>query len=403
MAATLYNALDVPAFRRFQLARIFMVLAQQIMGVALGWQAYSLNDNAMDLAWVGLAQFLPTFLLFPVIGAAIDRFDRRNLLAGCWVVIAAGIVGLGAVDFSGTKAVWPLLVLSGLVGLARAFSAPTSQSILPEIVPATHFPNALTWSSSVFQLGAIAGPWLGGLVYFALGAAWKVHMVAAGCALGGTFAAMALPAAGPATTERNRGGALDGLRFVWSRPDMLAALSLDLVAVMFGGVVALLPIYAKEVLGGGPDTLGLLRAAPAAGAAAMALWIGRHPIQRRAGALMLGSVVVFGVATIVFALSTSVALSLVALAIAGAADEVSVVIRHCIVQLRTPNEMRGRVSAVNWLFVSVSNEFGQFESGVAATLLGLVPAAVLGGVAAIVSAGVAAVWSPALREVDELQ
>ncbi|MSQ01847.1 MAG: MFS transporter [Myxococcales bacterium] len=403
MPATLYNALDVPAFRRFQLARIFMVLAQQIMGVALGWQAYALNDDAMDLAWVGLAQFLPTFLLFPVIGAAIDRFDRRNLLAACWVVISFGIVGLGAVDWWGSKAVWPLLLLSGVVGLARAFSAPTSQSILPELVPSTHFPNALTWSSSVFQLGAIAGPWIGGMVYLALGAAWKVHLVAAACALGGTLAALALPAAGPATTERNRGGALDGLRFVWSRPDMLAALWLDLVAVMFGGVVALLPIYAKEVLGGGPETLGLLRAAPAAGAAAMALWIGRHPIQRRAGALMLGSVVIFGVATIVFALSTTVALSVVALAVAGAADEVSVVIRHCIVQLRTPNEMRGRVSAVNWLFVSVSNELGQFESGVAATLFGLVPAAVLGGVVAIVSAGVAAVWSPALREVDELR
>lgn len=393
----------MPAFRRFQLARIFMVLAQQIMGVALGWQAYALNDDAMDLAWVGLAQFLPTFLLFPVIGAAIDRFDRRNLLAACWVVISFGIVGLGAVDWWGSKAVWPLLLLSGVVGLARAFSAPTSQSILPELVPSTHFPNALTWSSSVFQLGAIAGPWIGGMVYLALGAAWKVHLVAAACALGGTLAALALPAAGPATTERNRGGALDGLRFVWSRPDMLAALWLDLVAVMFGGVVALLPIYAKEVLGGGPETLGLLRAAPAAGAAAMALWIGRHPIQRRAGALMLGSVVIFGVATIVFALSTTVALSVVALAVAGAADEVSVVIRHCIVQLRTPNEMRGRVSAVNWLFVSVSNELGQFESGVAATLFGLVPAAVLGGVVAIVSAGVAAVWSPALREVDELR
>lgn len=399
----LYNALELPAFRSFQLARILMVFAQQILGVAVGWQVYSLTGEAIDLGWVGLAQFLPTFLLWPLIGSAIDRFERRNLLAWCWFLITLATLGLAWFDYTGSRALGVLLALNVLIGLARAFSAPTSQSILPELVPPAYFPNALTWSSTVFQLGAIGGPALGGAVFAVLGDAWKVHLVAAACGVAGSLAILALPRAGPATTAANRGSPLDGLRFVLSRPDMLAAIGLDLVAVMFGGVVALLPIYAKDVLHGGPEALGLLRGAPAAGAAISALWIGRHPIQRRAGALMLWAVVVFGLGTVVFALSTELWLSLLALAVAGAADEVSVVVRHCIVQLRTPNEMRGRVSTINWLFVSVSNELGQFESGVAAAAFGVVPAAVLGGVVAVVSAGVAAVVAPSLRRVDRLE
>jgi MFS family permease len=254
----------------------------------------------------------------------------------------------------------------------------------------------------VFQVGSIAGPAVGGALFAALGDAWKVYALSAAMGLVGAGLVALVPRPGVPTRADNRGGPLDGLRFVLGRPEMFAALSLDLVAVLFGGVVALLPIYARDVLGGGPDTLGWLRAAPAVGATVSALWIGRFPIVRRAGPKMLWSVVIFGLATVAFAVSTSLAFSLAMLFAAGVADEVSVVIRHCIVQLATPNEMRGRVSAVNFLFVSVSNELGQFESGLAAAWLGLVPAAVLGGGVAVISALVVAVAVPALRRFDRL-
>ncbi len=398
-----FNALTLPAFRSYQLARIFIVLGLQIQAVAVGWQVYSLTGDAMDLGWVGLAQFLPTMVLWPVIGAAADRLDRRNLLAWCWGAIALATLGLAWFDHAGSKDLSWLLLCSFAIGLARAFSSPASQSILPELVPPGYYPNALTWSSTVFQVGSIGGPALGGAVFAVLGTAWKVHVLAAALSAAGGVAILALPRTGPATNAGNRGSVFDGIRFVFSRPEMLASLSLDLVAVMFGGVVALLPIFAKDVLHGGPEALGWLRAAPAAGAAIMAVAIGRHPIQRGAGKLLVGSVVLFGAATVVFGLSTNLWLSLAMLFVAGGADEVSVVIRQCIVQLQTPNEMRGRVSAVNWLFVSVSNELGQFESGLAAAWIGVVPAAVAGGVVAAASAVAAAVLVPTLWKFDKLE
>jgi MFS family permease len=398
-----YDALTLPAFRSYQFARILMVLAQQIMGVAVSWQVYALTGKALDLGLVGLAQFAPTFLLWPLIGTVIDRVERRDLLVLCWGAIGVATCGLAWFDYSGSQELRFLLACNFAIGLARAFSSPTGQSLLAVIAPGPWFANAVTWSSTVFQLGSIAGPAVGGVIFAMLGAAWKVHAVAATCAAFACLAMLSVPRSGPATTAQNRGNPLDGLRFVFARPELFAAIALDLVAVLFGGVVALLPIYASDILGGGPDALGLLRAAPAAGAAAAALWLAKYPIQRRAGWLMLGSVVVFGVATGVFAVSRNLALSLGALAVSGAADELSVVVRHCIVQLRTPNEMRGRVSTVNWLFVSVSNELGQFQSGVAAAWLGVVPAAVLGGVVAVLSAGVAAVFAPKLRQVDKLE
>ena len=402
LAETRYDALTLPVFRAYQAARILTVFALQIQGVAVGWQVYSLTGNAMDLGWVGLAQFLPTLVFWPLIGMAVDRFDRRDLLVACWIAIGFATLGLAAFDYSGSHAMPALLACNFAIGLARAFSSPASQSILPELVPGEYYPNALTWSSTVFQLGAIGGPALGGAIFAVLGAAWKVHLVASVCAVAGAIAILRVPRPGPATTAGNRGNVFDGLKFVVSRPEMLAALSIDLVAVLFGGVVALLPIYAHDRLGGGPDTLGWLRAAPAAGAAVCAVWMSRFPVTRRAGAKMLSAVVLFGVATIAFAVSTSLGLSLVALFVAGAADEVSVVIRQCIVQMQTPNEMRGRVSTVNWLFVSVSNELGQFESGLAAAWLGLVPAAIAGGVVAVITAGIAAAAVPKLRNFDRL-
>lgn len=389
-------------FRRYQVARALTVLALQVQGVAVGWQVYSLTGRALDLGLVGLAQFLPTMVLWPLVGVVVDRFERRNVLAWCWAAIGLGAGALALFDYAGSRNLPLLYTVLFAGGFARAFSSPTAQAMLPTIVPARTFPNAVTWSSSVFQVGSIAGPALGGLMLAALGDTWKVLASAAAMALVGAVGVLTIPAPGVPTRADNRGNPLDGLRFVMSRPIMLAAISLDLVAVLFGGVVALLPIYAAEVLGGGPDLLGWLRAAPALGATVTALWLGRFPVERRAGPKMLWSVVVFGVATVIFGVSTAPWLSLLALVVLGAADEVSVVIRHCIVQLATPNEMRGRVSAVNWLFVSVSNELGQFESGLAAAWLGLVPAAVAGGAVAVVAAMVVAVAVPALRRFDRL-
>jgi len=395
------NAWALPVFRRYQAARSLVVLALQVQGVAVGWQVYSLTGRALDLGWVGLAQFLPTMVLWPVVGSVVDRFDRRNILALCWAAIGLGAVGLAAFDYSGSRDIGWLYAVLLLGGVARAFSSPTAQAMLPQLVPAATFPNAVTWSSSVFQVGSIAGPALGGFLFAALGVAWKVHAVAAAMSLVGAAAVCTVPPPGR-VSNGSPGSAFDGLRFVVSRPVMLAAISLDLVAVLFGGVVALLPIYARDVLGGGPELLGWLRAGPAVGATLSALWLGRFPIEGRAGPKMLWSVVIFGLATVIFGASTSVVASFIALVVLGAADEVSVVIRHCIVQLNTPNEMRGRVSAVNWLFVSVSNELGQFESGLAAAWLGLVPAAVGGGVVAVVAAGIVALAVPALRRYDRL-
>ncbi len=396
------NAWASPVFRRYQAARALTVLALQVQGVAVGWQVYSLTGRALDLGLVGLAQFLPTMVLWPLVGVVVDRFERRNILFWCWAAIGAGAAALALFDFVGSRNLLLLYAVLFAGGFARAFSSPTAQAMLPTIVPARTFPNAVTWSSSVFQVGSIAGPALGGLMLAALGDTWKVLGAAGAMALLGALGVATIPAPGVPTRADNRGSPFDGLRFVLSRPIMLAAISLDLVAVLFGGVVALLPIYAAEVLGGGPDMLGWLRAAPALGATATALWLGRFPIERAAGPKMLWSVVIFGVATAAFGLSTVPWLSLSSLVVLGAADEVSVVIRHCIVQLATPNEMRGRVSAINWLFVSVSNELGQFESGLAAAWLGLVPAAVAGGAVAVLAAMVVAVTVPALRRFDRL-
>lgn len=402
MVAAPPNAWLHPIFRRYQVARIFTVLSLQVQGVAVGWQVYSLTGNPIDLGWVGLVQFLPTMVLWPLVGAVVDGFDRRNVLMACWAAIGLGAAGLAIADFGGWHSMPVLLALLFLGGLARAFSSPTAQSMLPQLVPASVYPNAVTWSSSIFQLGSIAGPALGGFIFAALGVAWKVYAVAALMAFAGALLLAFIPAPGPAGAVANRSSAFDGMRFVVSRPEMFAAISLDLVAVLFGGVVALLPIFARDVLGGGPETLGWLRAAPAAGATATAVFLGRFPIERRAGPKMLWAVVVFGVATIAFSMSESLPLSLACLFVAGVADEVSVVIRHCIVQLSTPNEKRGRVSAVNFLFVSVSNELGQFESGLAAAYLGLIPAAAAGGVVAIAAAAIAAIAVPALRRYDKL-
>lgn len=391
-------------FRRFQLAKVVGVVAVQMISVAVGWQVYALTGRALDLGLVGLVQFLPQLFLFPITGTVVDRYDHRRILMVCYgiYVVAAGL--LAALAWTHTPGVLPIYAVLVLFAVARALGSPAHSAILSQLVPIEDFGNAVTWSSSLWSLGAIVGPAAGGLVYGLTGEAWAVYAAAAAgfavslLTLGGVHARPAHRAPAGRTLDHF----FSGLRFIWRRPVLFSAITLDLFAVLFGGAVALLPIYAKDILHAGPEELGLLRAAPSVGAAAMAVFLSFRPLGGRAGVKLLVTVAVFGLATIVFALSTNLWISLLALTVTGLADEVSVVIRSTLTQLSTPEQMRGRVSAAEFVFIGVSNEIGELESGVAATLLGPVGAALLGGIGSLVVVAGAAVFAPALRRVDRL-
>lgn len=392
-----------PAFRRFQLGKLFGVVAVQMVSVAVGWQVYSLTGRPLDLGLVGLVQFLPHLFLWPITGAVVDRFDRRLVILGCYAGFTLATLALAALAWAGVAT--PLPIYGTLFGLAiaRAFSAPAQSALLPQLVPAQDFGNAVTWSSSLWSLGAIAGPAVGGAVYAATGTAEGVYLVAAGLF---SVALVLVATVHPRPAERAalaRGWAhfFGGLRYIWNRPILFSAIVLDLLAVLFGGAVALLPIYAKDILHTGPEGLGMLRAAPSVGAFAMAIFLSFVPLERRAGHKLLAAVALFGVATLAFAYSREFWVAFVALAVSGLADEVSVVIRSNLTQLSTPEHMRGRVSAAEFVFIGVSNEIGELESGVAAELFGPVNAAAIGGFGSLVVTAVAAVASP-LRHVDRL-
>jgi MFS family permease len=394
-------------FNLFQGARLLAVLGTQMQSVAIGWQIYSITGRAIDLAWVGLAQFLPAACLSLVTGQVADRLERRRILATCYASSAALNLLLFALASGGTgRSVGPIYAVIAGIGVTRAFQGPASQSLLPSLVPTEHFPNAVTWSSSSWQASMVLGPTLGGLAYAAFGGAANVYAIAAACLAGSSVLALAMrpprqkPPPAPVTGADS---ILAGVRYVWRNEIVLGAISLDLFAVLLGGATALLPLYARDILVLGPWALGVLRSAPAAGAAVTGIALALRPIERRAGAKMLAGVAVFGLATIVFGLSRSFALSVVALAVVGAADMVSVVVRSALVQLATPDAMRGRVSAVNMVFIGASNELGEFESGLTAQWLGAVPSVVLGGVGAL---AVVALWAwrfPKLRSVNRLQ
>jgi MFS family permease len=373
-----------------------------MLGVAVGWHVYDLTGSAFALGMVGLAQFLPALLLALPGGLAADRFERRTILLLCFsleIVVALLLLSISLVSGAGAGWIFPVVAL---VGVGQAFLGPASQSLLPFLVPREDFPRAVAWNSSTFQVATIAGPAIGGLLY-AFGPAC-VYAVSAGCYVCSALLISRIRTRLKVAAAAKPGfeGLLTGLRFVFSRPAILGAISLDLFAVLFGGATALLPIYARDILHVGPWGLGLLRSAPAVGAAAVALFLAQRPLARRAGARMFFCVAVFGVMTIVFGLSRSFLLSLVALAFLGAADMVSVVVRQTLVQINTPDEKRGRVSAVNSVFIGASNQLGEFESGVTAAWLGAVPAAVLGGVGTLV---VVVIWIwlfPSLRQADRL-
>jgi MFS family permease len=397
-------AFTYPNFVFYALARFFIVLALEMQSVAVGWQVYEITRRPLDLGYVGLAQFLPGFALFLFAGHAADLLDRRRLLMWCYGGFAFCSALLLVISREAPGSVHLIYLVLVLLGVVRCFNWPASRALLPLLVPEAHFANAVAWNASTFQIATIAGPAVGGMAYAFFHGPEAVYAMAAAVsmiAIAMTVRIRPRPAVRPKDPVSLR-TVLAGFRYIWDKKLILGSISLDMFAVLLGGAVALLPIYAKEILQTGPWGLGLLRSAPAAGAALMAIVVAHWPIRRRAGMTMLLCVAGFGVMTIVFGVSRSLIVSLAALFLLGASDMVSVIIRATLVQMATPDEMRGRVNAVDMLFIGVSNELGEFESGLTAQWFGTVPAVVLGGIGTLI---VIATWAwlfPELRNADQL-
>ena len=393
------SVLSHPPFRRFWLSRVFTTLAFQMQAVAIGWQVYALTDSAFYLGLVGLCQFVPMILLTLFVGHAADRYDRRRIVGICQLVEGAAAATLVAGTLGGWLSVHRILAVVVVLGAARAFEGPTMSALLPTLVPRTLIPQGSAWLASANQTAQIVGPALGGLLY-AVGAPAPYAIA---CALF-AFAAV-LTAAIPRTLTARPGAPppaesfFSGILFIRAQPVLLGVLSLDLFAVLLGGVTALLPIYARDILGTGPWGLGLLRSAPALGALAMSVTLARRPLERRIGRTLFSAVIVFGIATIVFGVSRHLVLSLTALCVLGMADVVSVVIRYSLTQIQTPDEMRGRVSATFSLFTGTSNQLGEFRAGLTAALFGAVSAALIGGIGTIAVAVLWMVLFPDLRRI----
>ncbi|PTW63513.1 putative MFS family arabinose efflux permease [Breoghania corrubedonensis] len=390
------------AFRRYWAARFGSTFAVQIVSVSVGWQVYDITRNPLDLGFVGLAQFLPAFLLVLVTGTVADRFGRRTVMGTA--LIAEGVMAalLLAFTLSGSTTVWPIFVLLVGFGTARAFFNPASSALVTNLVPPEHLANAIAWNSSAWQVASIVGPVAGGLLYglspYASYAAALIMLA------GAAIAALSIPrpeqhtAAGQVTFA----SVVDGFRYIWREKVVLGAISLDLFAVLLGGAVALLPVYARDILELGPWGLGLLRAAPGIGAIMVAMWLAAHPLRDHAGLLMFVFVGLFGAFTVLFGVSTMPWLSIAALLLMGAFDMVSVYVRETLIQLWTPDALRGRVNAVNMVFVGASNELGEFRAGVMAAAIGTVSAVVVGGMGTM---AVAALWAkmfPDLRKARHL-
>ena len=377
-------------------------MAFQMLGVAVGWQIYAITGSAMYLGLVGLAQFLPMFLLTLVVGHVADRYDRRNIARICQTIEGLSAGALALASFGGWQSKESILLIIFIVGAARAFEGPTLQALLPGLVPVQIFPRAAAWSSSAMQTATIVGPALGGFLYAAgppvvYSTTGIVFLVAS------VFVALIKIERLPLRHEPvSVQSVFAGVSYIKNHREILGAISLDLFAVLLGGATALLPVYARDILVTGPWGLGLLRSAPAVGALMMSVYLARRPLRRRVGRSMFRAVAVFGAATILFAVSTSFLLSFSLLVILGASDVISVVIRHSLVQIRTPDEMRGRVSAVNSMFIGASNQLGEFESGVTAALFGTVPAVLIGGIGTILVVMLWVRFFPQLAGVDTL-
>ena len=393
-------------FRLYIVGRFLWTLAVQIQSVAVGWQVYDRTEDPLALGLVGLALFLPVAILTLPAGDVADRFDRRRILwiASCaQAVSAAALLGFALAGDGGTAGIYAAVAL---FGAARAFLGPAQQSVLPLLVPQPLFAAAVAWGQSAFKIATIAGPAVGGLLYvFGPEAAYGA-CIALQLAVAASVLMIATP--GRRGTDLAAGvGAISrlvaGIDYVRNSPIILGAISLDLFAVLLGGAVALLPIYARDLLMVGPEGLGVLRAAPSIGGIAAALLLARRPLGRHAGAWMFAAVAVFGAGTIVFGLSRDFYLSLAALAVVGAADMISVFVRSTAIQLATPDAMRGRVSAVNLLFIGASNELGEFRAGAMAAWIGVVPAVVFGGIGTLAAVALWMRLFPALREMDRLE
>ena len=404
-------------FRLYQAARLAVVTGAEAQAVAVAWQVYQITHRAIDLGYTGLALFLPgLFFLLPS-GHIADRFDRRQVVLVCYSLQALCTATLLYFAWHGMTRVMPIYAVLFLIGTGRSFSGPASSALIPQLVPTEDFVNAVTWGASIFQIATVVGPSIGGILFTLPLQAWAGrgqagHLAGAGIVylfclvtLLWYVVLISMLQVRPGRMEKKAISAdviLAGVRYVWNKQVLLGSISLDLFAVLLGGAVALLPIFAHQILATGPRGLGLLRAAPGIGALCVSLWLTARPLRGRAGARMLVCYGIFGAMTILFGLSKSLAVSIGALLVLGASDMVSVVIRSSILQLATPPEMRGRVSAVNSLFVGASNEFGEFESGVTAQWWGAVRAVVIGGAGALAVTGFWTVFFPQLRDIDRL-
>ena len=400
-------ALAIQDFRRYALARFCATIAWQMLGVAVGWQVYAITGDPLDLGLIGLAQFLPFLLLVMPGGHVADRADRRLVMVGAYAVEACCVLVLLIFTVTGSRVIWPVFVAMALFGAGRAFWMPCGQAMTVNLVPKEMFASAVALNSTLFQTAAITGPALGGVLYAfgetALDSSGALLVYAVVIAL--LIAVLSLlisirPVRAKGRSEATMTEFFEGLRFVWHRKPVLGAISLDLFAVLFGGATALLPMFAADVLHVGPVGLGVLRSAPGVGAALVAVWLAQRPITRHAGTWMFGGVALYGVATVVFGQSTLFVLSAIALFAIGCGDMVSVFVRHLLVQLETPDAIRGRVSAVSSMFIGTSNELGEFESGVTARWWGAEAAVTVGGIACLLVVGTYLQRFPELRRLD---
>ena len=390
--------------------RLMGNLATQIQSIAIAWQVYAVarltgtvGEGAFAVGMIGLAQFLPMFVLALIAGQVADRHDRRLIMTACMAIELACAGALCALAYAGSAALWPIYLIAVAFGTARAFYSPASSALGPTLVPRDLLPRAIAMNSLSWQLASVVGPAIGGLLVAGSAA---LAFGGAGVLFGLSIVLLCCFSSPPQTW--NQGASRleqirEGLRYLRSNRFVLGAISLDLFAVLLGGATALLPVFARDVLHAGSQGFGLLRAAPAIGGVAVAILLGARPIKRHAGIKMFLAVAGFGLATVVFALSKSVLLSVVALAFLGGADMISVFVRQSLVQIKTPNEMRGRVGAVAYLFIGASNELGEFESGLAARFLGPIGAALFGGVGSLAVTGLWAWLIPELRQADRLE
>ncbi|MDS7598081.1 MFS transporter [Agrobacterium tumefaciens] len=398
-----FGAFRHSSYRRFFTARFFAAFAFQIVSVSVGWQMYEVTGNAFYLGLIGLFQFLPSLLLILVTGTVADRHNRRLIMAIGFIVAAACAAALLGLTLTHTFSPWPVFAILVVIGIERAFMGPAVQSLGPNLVPVEDLPNAVAWNSSSWQMASILGPVVGGLLY-GVGASLAYSVAFCLFALAAVLAfIIRKPEQRSPAKAVSLESMLAGFRFIAQEKVVLGAISLDLFAVLLGGAVALMPIFAKEVLTLGPWGLGLLRAAPGIGAIVVAVILAFKPIRHHAGLMMFVGVGLFGISTVVFGLSQTAWISIAALVVMGASDMVSVYVRETLIALWTPDEVRGRVNAVNSVFVGASNELGEFRAGTMAHVIGAVPAVVIGGAGTLAVAVIWALGFSKLRKIDSLE